>query len=977
MRLFSSAIKLLLRSVAFVFIVAVSLLVFFLTTTPGLYLAIKGVNIFLPGKLVVINVKGQLVNNLSFGELTYDDNNSHIAIHQGSLHWRLQDLLHRRLIIRTLQAEKIDLAIKAASASNSSEFVFPNLPIELMIKKLSITTLTINATGIEETIKNIKLAVWLKPNQWEINHLIFTARDHTFKLIGYTQSLYPYQLNAALQITPLKQPLITGKLKIWGDFSRYEWQGQFKQPNLVMLTTSGVLTQGTSVHADTKWTDFNWPLSDKDKLEIAEGHLAINGKLNDLLIDLTSKIKSPIASSLDAHAQLKADKAQLKLNANLSSTLVNLKLNVNYDAHDVQAIKGNLIGTADELPTIQLLSKLNLTSEFKGNNLKDLNITGQLSAIYLQNPLTASVNYQHQKFEGIIKLGPNQVNLESALPFPIKLKAVVPRPDLLHPLLNNLKTTIAAEAMLTNEQQGTFSLQLDKGSFELPDNPTLAFEGGNIEGLLTKKQLAITSNFSLDANKKIHLQSTLPNFNLLVVNPKQTIQGNILLTVNSLEFLSTLNPLITKSAGQLKADLSVTGLLTQPEFKGDINLTQGTLLLSKLGINLTPIDLSMHSDNKKWDAKGTVASNGKTLSLLAEGELFPIVKGKVNFTAVDFPLLNTSEYVINISPKLTLEFAPSLLKLKGEVLVPSATIKPQTFTSSVTLSDDVKFVDAPKEVNNPLNMDIDVQITMGDNVALAVEGLQGQLVGALHLIQLPKGPLTASGELNVRNGQYKAYGQNLSIEKGQLIFTGGLIDNPGIQVRAVRQFNNADNVFSGSNELFDFNLSNTQTLNFGNKTSVGIEVSGRLNTPKVQLFSNPGTLSQADILSMLILGKPANQANKSGAQLLLTAVSALNLNSGSKGLKLLSQLKENLGIDVNIASNTQYNQKSNESTDSTAVVVGKSLSKRLYLSYNVGLSQSDSNVLTLKYLLNKFFSVQVNASTSGSGIDLLYTCQKD
>ena len=150
-------------------------------------------------------------------------------------------------------------------------------------------------------------------------------------------------------------------------------------------------------------------------------------------------------------------------------------------------------------------------------------------------------------------------------------------------------------------------------------------------------------------------------------------------------------------------------------------------------------------------------------------------------------------------------------------------------------------------------------------------------------------------------------------------------------------------------------------------------MSGRLNAHKIKLFSIPANLSQSDILSMLLLGKPASQASQSGGQLLLAAISSMNLDSGTKGLQLLSQLKQTLGVDFNVQNNTRYNQPTTQAGGNTAFVVSKSLTKRLFLSYNIGLLQNDSNVFTLKYLLNKFFSIQVNTSDSGSGLDLLYT----
>ncbi|HAT8999087.1 TPA: DUF490 domain-containing protein, partial [Legionella pneumophila subsp. pneumophila] len=155
--------------------------------------------------------------------------------------------------------------------------------------------------------------------------------------------------------------------------------------------------------------------------------------------------------------------------------------------------------------------------------------------------------------------------------------------------------------------------------------------------------------------------------------------------------------------------------------------------------------------------------------------------------------------------------------------------------------------------------------------------------------------------------------------------------------------------------------------------NVGVEVAGRLQSPKIQLFSNPPTLSQADILSFLVIGRPANQADKAKGQLLLTAISSMNLGTGTNGTQLLEQLKQKLGFDFNVQTTTNFNQQTNKISESTGVVVGKSLSDRIYLSYNVGLSQTDPNVLTLKYILNKFLSIQVSSSDSGNGVDILYT----
>jgi translocation and assembly module TamB len=102
----------------------------------------------------------------------------------------------------------------------------------------------------------------------------------------------------------------------------------------------------------------------------------------------------------------------------------------------------------------------------------------------------------------------------------------------------------------------------------------------------------------------------------------------------------------------------------------------------------------------------------------------------------------------------------------------------------------------------------------------------------------------------------------------------------------------------------------------------------------------------------------------------------MNLGSGTRGLQLLQQLKQIVGVDLSIQTNSKFNQDTNRVTESNSVLVGKSLSKKIYVSYNFGLAQNDANVLTLTYLLNKYFSIQVNTSTTASGVDLLYTRNK-
>ncbi|MCL9682515.1 translocation/assembly module TamB domain-containing protein [Legionella maioricensis] len=543
-----------------------------------------------------------------------------------------------------------------------------------------------------------------------------------------------------------------------------------------------------------------------------------------------------------------------------------------------------------------------------------------------------------------------------------------------------LYTSLTAKGVIKESNQGNIILTINPGQYQMPEDsliPSLKFQGGTLNATLSPQQLSGKGSLAIDENKKLNLIFKLPKFDLEKgLSDNQPISANLTLLLNSFDFLKNISPDISNPKGHLTASLKTTGTWGKKIIESTLTLNQASVALPGLGIHLNSIDFTAHAKKQHWEVEGSLISANKKLILKGQGPLTTSFMGALSLQGTDFQIMNTKEYQINISPQMSLNFTPSGLNISGSILVPFAQIKPQTFSNSIALSEDVVFKTKNEAPPTPFNTNLDLRVEMGNEVELTFKGLHATLAGTVNLKKLPQGPVNATGELNVKKGEYKAYGQDLAIEQGELIFTGGRLDNPGINLRASKKIDTTTASTSGTNQSFDFNNNNLQNANVRGNISVGVEVTGRLTDPKIILFSNPSILSQADILSMLVLGRPASQANKAGGQLLLAAISSMNLGSGTNGAQLLEQLKKNLGFDLNVQTTSNYNLATNQISDSTAVVVGKSISKRIYLSYNVGLSQSDPNVLTLKYLLNKFYSIQVSSSTKSSGIDILYTSSK-
>jgi translocation and assembly module TamB len=890
-------IRSILFKVILLFAIALSLLIFLLTTPPGIYTLVKLVNLNLPGTLQFREFHGNFMDKLYFAEVVYDDEDIRYQLNNVHLRWKPIQFLWNKVSINTLTADQVLVQIKKApptiEKTAAIEYPPPNLPFELSLHRLWIKNLQIKQINVSEHLTKIHLSADYKQQQWRVHQLTLNYKNWLFAAQGSVHAFRPYKAYADLQVTALpKHPAsVQSNLHLQGDMHLYSLRGNLQGPATGNLT--GTFKDGTDLLLTTQWKNGKWPDQPPYSFNSPQGTLTLQGTLKKLKIQANAAIKTPIAGDL-----------------NIQGTWVNSRL------------------------------------------------------------------------EAKLLIGENQINLNGTGPYRWKANFFIPKPENLYPNLQGVRTLFSGEAEVQNPQQGNLSLKIHPGVYNLPENPSLpavAFKGGVLRLTLNAKELQGEGEFIIDAQKNVNTRFRLPKFRLnSKISSAQQIIGNLNLRINSLDFLQGLSKNIEKPQGKLSISLDAKGTLKTPNLQGNLALTQGGIYFPKLNTHIQPIEATLKSKDKHWQLNGFLSESGRQISIKGDGIFSPQVTGKISLAGDNFPLMKTAEYTIDISPKLNILIQPQSCTLQGSILIPQADLKPISFSNTVNLTEDAVIVkNEPQPKPLPFNLNMDVEITMGQKVALKVKGLQGFLDGIIHVKQLPQGEPYATGELNVREGKYQAYGQKLDIEQGQLLFTGGSLDNPGVRIRAVRTFNNTNSQFAGSSQLFDFNPENLQNYDFNNKTTVGIELSGRLNSTKVKLFSIPPNLSQADILSMLILGRPANQANKSGARLLLTAISSMNLDSGTKGLQLVDQLKQTLGLDFDVQNTSEYNQKTNQMNEGTAFVVGKALTNRLYLSYNIGLLQEDVNVLTLKYLLNQFFSLQVSTSDSGSGIDLLYTHSKD
>jgi translocation and assembly module TamB len=187
--------------------------------------------------------------------------------------------------------------------------------------------------------------------------------------------------------------------------------------------------------------------------------------------------------------------------------------------------------------------------------------------------------------------------------------------------------------------------------------------------------------------------------------------------------------------------------------------------------------------------------------------------------------------------------------------------------------------------------------------------------------------------ITVLKGHYRRYGVNLDIKRGRVVFTGGAIDSPVLDILALRKIGDI---------------------------RAGVLITGTPRSPIITLYSEP-PMPDADILAYIVLGHPLGD-NKKDADLVFKAASILASSSESTALQ--EQLKQRTGLDVlDIESG-------NGELSRSMLTIGKYLSPKLYISFGKALF-GEGTLFRMRYTLSKHWEIETQSGTE-SGLDFYY-----
>jgi translocation and assembly module TamB len=505
---------------------------------------------------------------------------------------------------------------------------------------------------------------------------------------------------------------------------------------------------------------------------------------------------------------------------------------------------------------------------------------------------------------------------------------------------------------------------------------------------IDQQGVVLEGDLQLLSGEQIHSAVRLPEYRQLrALRDDEPIQGEFNVDSQRLSSLSVLFPYLHETKGQLQGEFRLAGNLQAPKYQGQITLRNASAKIPELALELQDIHATIDAhDNDTFQVDIGLRSGGGelaiqgTLALTAQA-----LKTDFHVTGEQFLVMNTPEYFIRVSPNLALSGVNDRLLINGEIILPEAKIVPINFENSVLVADDIVMVRNGKRIEEVAgyNLESEIHLILGDKVNLDYRGIQVRIGGELMITDRLDSLATAVGELSVYEGKYAAYGQELSLERGRLLFTGGPVTNPGIDVRAVKTIQtNSEDLASRNFSLEGSSLAFTQQT----ELTLGVNVQNTLKQPRITFFSQPGGLSQSDILSYLLTGGPASQVDQLNQQGLISAISALNIGGSDK--LMTNQLKSAFGLsDIRIRTHSKEDLQQLDSADandpfkSTSLLLGKFLTPKLYVSYDLGFID-ELRVFRAQYFLTRNITLQGETNMRGEnsggrqGVDLFYTFEK-
>lgn len=543
------------------------------------------------------------------------------------------------------------------------------------------------------------------------------------------------------------------------------------------------------------------------------------------------------------------------------------------------------------------------------------------------------------------------VDLSGKKAFPVRLalerfdlgylRDKLPRRTLLEGVVKGT-ADLTVPAGFTGIPQGRVALETVglKGTIQMPEEDfVLGFDAFTVAGELREKRISLDWLLDIAGNGRISGSAS-------VTEPlgEKKLDGTLRMEDLS---VAMVNPLLSageKAEGVIYGDLHFGGTLPAPTLTGETGIRDARVDSTKLPFEMLPSYVTLRFGGRDSVFEGLLKTPKGEVNIEgnASWETLEAWRAKVSVKSKTLRLTVPPMAELDLSTYMSFEALPDKYRLEGLLSVPWARITVQELPeSAVAVSEDEVRLDRPgswrkaaDSNKKPVPLESALFIVVGDDVRVDAMGLKARLTGKLHVEQM-QNTLGLNGQITVPFGQFRAYGQDLIVRKGEFLFSGP-ISNPLLTIEAVRNpERTADDVVAG------------------------VRVTGTVQRPKAVIFSEPA-LSEQEAFSYLIRGEGLDPSGDTDNSAITSALIGLGLSQGSG---LLTEVGDAIGL-------TDFGIDTEGAGDSSQVVVSAYVLPGLKVKYGVGLFDSLATI-TLRYRVLPRLYLEA-ASGVDQALNLLY-----
>ncbi len=435
----------------------------------------------------------------------------------------------------------------------------------------------------------------------------------------------------------------------------------------------------------------------------------------------------------------------------------------------------------------------------------------------------------------------------------------------------------------------------------------------------------------------------MPGFRWNRIDSTQVIDGTLTAEATEWELVERLTHEVRKVTGRLAADLRFAGTIATPRVGGEVKFEKGAFDVPAYGLEVRELELDARADERgRWTLTSSLRSGEGTMTAKADADLSDASHPKANLalTGKDFEAIDIIEARVLVSPDMKIAIDGARVNVGGSLAVPKAKVDAGNKMIALAVPPSADVI-VPRERADsmavPFLLSTDLRLTLGDDVEFKGYGLEAEPTGEERITQQPNKPALGRGELELTTGTYSGYGRDLKIERGRLVYAGGPVDDPEVDIRASREIKDED-------------------------TLVGFEVKGTLKQSQMTVFSDPD-MSQSDAISYLLFNRPISEAKSSESAIARETATAMGLQAGSA---YTQKMASKIGLD-------EASLESEGTIQEASLMLGTYLTPSLYARYGIGLFDS-ANTFQISYLLNKRWTLKAEtAEQNRAGI--LYTIE--